>query len=152
MDALDHRIVHLLQKDGKMKIKEIADQLKLTNTPVFERIKKLESQGVIKSYRADVDLHKIGYAVTAFCTVSLERHHTEIILQFVEDIKKLDEVSECYHIAGMFDYLLKIHVCDMDAYHHFISEKLASLPNIGRVQSSFVMSEIKNDPVLPVLL
>lgn len=150
MDPTDRRIVRLLQQDGKRKIKEIAGELEITNTPVFERIKRLEAQKVIIGYRAEVDPKKMGYEVSAFCTVSLEKHNTEFIHRFVQDISGLEEVAECYHIAGMFDYLLKIRVRDMEAYHTFIAEKLASLPNIGRVQSSFVMSEIKNDPVFPL--
>ena len=83
--------------------------------------------------------------------MTLETHHKEHIQQFVNDVQLLSEVIECYHIAGLFDYLLKIYVEDMNDYQLFISEKLASIKNIGKVQSSFVMTEIKNVSALPLL-
>ncbi|MGK0364748.1 MAG: DNA-binding Lrp family transcriptional regulator [Saprospiraceae bacterium] len=149
-DAIDRRIIQLLQEDGKMKIKEIAGVLKMTNTPIFERIKRLEKEGYIKGYSTLVDRKKLGFSLVVFCTVTLETHHKTNISQFVNDIEMLPEVVECYHIAGLFDYLLKVYVRDMIDYQDFITNKLASIPNIGRVQSSFVMTEVKNNNVLPL--
>ena len=149
MDAIDRRILDLLQRDGKIKIKEIAAALNMSNTPIFERIKRLEKDGVISGYKAVVDRNKLGFHLTAFCAVSLESHHVEYIEQFVDDVRGLSEVAECYHIAGSFDYLLKLYMKDMEDYQIFVSKKLASLANIGKVQSSFVMTEIKNEKVLP---
>ena len=149
LDAIDKRIIQLLQKDGKMKIKEIASILKMTNTPVFDRIKRLEKTGFIKAYTAIVNNKKLGVQLIAFCSVTLEKHHIDYINQFVEDVKKIPEVVECYHIAGMFDYLLKIYIKDMTDYQLFITQKLSAIANIGRVQSSFVMTEIKNEPCFP---
>lgn len=93
---------------------------------------------------------KYGYNLVAFCSVTLESHHKEYLTKFKEDVKQLPEVIECYHIAGMFDYLLKIYVKDMEDYQNFMTQKLASLSNIGRVQSFFVMTEIKNENVFPL--
>ena len=149
IDAIDRRIIELLQKDGKIKIKEIAHELKMTNTPIFDRIKRLEKDGFILGYSTIVDNAKLGFNLVAFCSVTLESHHKEYINQFEKDVKELPEVLECYHIAGMLDYLLKIYVRDMIDYQNFITKKLASFKNIGRVQSSFVMTEIKNERVLP---
>ncbi len=150
IDAIDKRIIQLLQQDGKMKIKEVAHALKMTTTPIFDRIKRLEKEGFIEGYSTIVNKAKLGFNLVAFCTVSLESHHKEYLNQFVKDVENIPEVAECYHIAGMFDYLLKIYVKDMVDYQNFITQKLASLPNIGRVQSSFVMTEVKNNYVLPI--
>jgi len=150
IDAIDKRIIQLLQQDGKMKIKEVAHALKMTTTPIFDRIKRLEKEGFIEGYSTIVNKEKLGFNLVAFCAVSLESHHKEYLNQFVKDVENIIEVAECYHIAGMFDYLLKIYVKDMVDYQYFITQKLASLPNIGRVQSSFVMTEVKNNPVLPI--
>lgn len=150
IDAIDKRIIQLLQQDGKMKIKEVGHALKMTTTPIFDRIKRLEREGFIEGYSTIVNKEKLGFNLVAFCTVSLESHHKEYLNQFVKDVKNIPEVAECYHIAGMFDYLLKIYVKDMVDYQNFITQKLASLPNIGRVQSSFVMTEVKNNHVLPI--
>ena len=150
IDATDRRIIHQLQQNGKETIKEIADFLGMSTTPVFERIKKLERDGFIEGYTAIVNKEKMGFQLVAFCTVTLESHHTEFINQFESDIKSLPEVMECYHIAGLFDYLLKIYSKDMVDYQNFITQKLASISNIGRVQSSFIMTEVKNERVLPI--
>lgn len=151
MDEIDRRIVSELQKDGKMKIKELAAKLNMTNSPVFERIKKLESEGIISGYHAQINPKKLGFQLIAYCSVTLENHHKQTIEQFVGDVKNLPEILECYHIAGLFDYLLKIVVRDMEHYQYFVTQKLAILNNIARVQSSFVMTEIKNTQQLPTV-
>lgn len=147
-DATDKRIVQFLLEDSKTTIKEIATRLNMSNTPIFDRIKKMEKEGVIEGYSTRVNKKKLGINIIAFCSITLEKHHKDFISQFVVDVKGLPEVKECYHIAGMYDYLLKICVQDMDSYQHFISNKLSSLSNMSRVQSSFVMTEIKNEDVL----
>jgi Lrp/AsnC family transcriptional regulator, leucine-responsive regulatory protein len=150
IDAIDKRIIQLLQQDGKMKIKEIGNHLNMTNTPIFDRIKRLEKEGFIKGYTTIIDKEKLGFKLVAFCTVRLESHHEEYLTKFEREVKKLEEVAECYHIAGMFDYLLKVYVKDMVDYQSFITKKLATLKNIGKVQSSFVMTEVKNENILPL--
>jgi DNA-binding Lrp family transcriptional regulator len=149
-DSVDLTIMQHLQNDAKITIKELAALLKMTSTPIFERIKRLERLGYIEGYHARLVKQKLGYELTAFCMVSLDVHHAEFIEQFQKDVQELDEVFECYHIAGNVDYLLKIVVEDMATYQKFLSEKLAKLKNIGRVQSSFVMKEVKNEFLLKV--
>ncbi|MFT4536821.1 MAG: DNA-binding Lrp family transcriptional regulator [Saprospiraceae bacterium] len=150
IDAIDRRIIHKLQQNGKETMKEIADSLGMSTTPVYERIKKLEREAYIEGYTAIVNKEKMGFQLVVFCTVTLESHHTDFIEQFESDIKSLPEVMECYHIAGMFDYLLKIYATDMADYQKFITQKLAAISNIGRVQSSFMMTEVKNEKVMPL--
>ncbi|MGW8121528.1 Lrp/AsnC family transcriptional regulator [Roseivirga echinicomitans] len=149
MDRVDKQILRLLQLDAKRTTKEIAAELGLTTTPVHERIKKLEREGYIQQYSIRIDRKKVGLMMMAFCSVSLKNHERSFIEKFEEDIQLLDEVIDCYHIGGMFDYLLKVLVPDMDGYQRFISKKLADLDNIGNVQSSFVMSEIKHSAQIP---
>ncbi|NRB53515.1 MAG: Lrp/AsnC family transcriptional regulator [Saprospiraceae bacterium] len=151
LDAIDRRILKMLQFDGKATIKEMANQLNMTNTPVFERVKRLERDGFIKQYTAILDRQKIGLQMVVFCTVSLKVHHADFLERFEQEVTCLEEVVECYHIAGMFDYLLKVVVRDMDVYRQFVSKKLAALENIGKVQSSFVMTEIRNSTELPIV-
>lgn len=143
LDATDIQILQLIQKDAKLTNKEIAAKVGMTITPVYERIKRLEDIGVIAAYRADLNRHSIGYEMIAFCNISLKEHNKAFLDQFEEEVLKLDEVIECYHIAGLFDYLLKVALKDMMAYHNFIIGKLATIDNIGNVQSMFVMNEIK---------
>ncbi|MEL7122792.1 MAG: Lrp/AsnC family transcriptional regulator [Bacteroidota bacterium] len=144
LDAIDKRILNILQDNGKLTNKEIAARLGMTVTPVYERIKKLEEYGFIQKYVALIDTSKLGFQLVAFCNVSLKEHSKAFLSRFEEEIKKFDEVITCYHIAGQFDYLLKVVIKDMEAYQNFIVNKLASLENIGNVQSSFVMTDVKS--------
>ena len=148
LDKTDIQILSFLQKDSKLTNKEIAAQLNLTTTPVYERIKKMEREGVIDRYVALINPSKVGLQLTAFCNVSLKEHSKEFIEQFEHEISKFSEVNECYHIAGMYDYLLRVIVADMSAYQNFIINKLATLENIGQVQSSFVMTKIKSSTAI----
>ena len=150
IDPTDKSILALLQKDGKITYKEVASQLNITTTPVYERIKRLEREGYIKSYKAILDRKKIGLNLLVFCNISLKEHQASYLAQFEKDIKEFNEVIACYHIAGMYDYLIKISVEDMDVYQHFIANKLANIKNIARVQSSFVMTEVKSAVDLPL--
>ena len=148
LDSIDLRILNLLQQDAKFTIKEIAGQLGMTTTPVYERIRRMEEEGFIKGYVALVDKQKLDFHILAFCNVSLHRHHRDLLDIFEREIKSLPEVVECYHIAGTFDYLLKVIVRDMQAYQDFMVNKLATLENIGNAQSVFVMSEVKHSTCL----
>ena len=142
LDTLDLQILKLLQHDGKMTMKEIASQLQITISPVFERIRKMEQEAVIKKYMAMVDLEKLGFEFIVFCEVSLKSHSLKFIEEFTQSIEKVNEVVECYHVAGPYDYLLKVIVKSMDGYQHFVLSKLSTVNNIGKVQSMFVLKEV----------
>lgn len=144
-DPYDIAILQEVQKNAKITIKDLSEKINLSPTPTFERLKKLEKEGYITGYHAKLGIKKLGLSLMVMCNVSLKNHQKDIIEKFQEEIIRFDEVKECYHIAGMYDYLLKIIVKDMDAYQQFVSKKLASLDNIGNVQSSFVMIELKED-------
>lgn len=150
LDATDRRLLALLQANAKATIKELAAELHLTVTPVYERIRRLEREGAILGYRAVLDRELLGLPFMALCEVQLKEHTKDYIRQFEREIQTLVEVTACFHTAGTFDYLLHILVEDMDAYQHFIVEKLAALGNIGRVQSAFVLHVIKEDQGLPI--
>ncbi|MGB0522692.1 MAG: Lrp/AsnC family transcriptional regulator [Flammeovirgaceae bacterium] len=145
LDHTDISILKLLQKDAKMTNKEIAAAMGLTTTPVYERIKKMEKAGVIQGYAAIVDHKQVAQSMIAYCNVSLKEHSQAFIETFERQVRQLREVMECHHIAGASDYLLKIVVKDMEVYREFMTNKLATIENIGRVQSSFVMKEIKHE-------
>ncbi len=150
LDTTDKEILRLLQLDAKLTMKELAARLGLTTTPVFERVKRLEKDGYIQGYAAVVSREKMGKKTTVFCTVSLKEHAREHLLYFEQEIAKLDPVVSCYHIAGLFDYLMEVAVEDMNAYEHFIRNQLATIPFVGKVQSSFVMTEIKRNGTVAI--
>ncbi len=142
LDATDLSILNMLQDDARCTNKEIAAKLNMTTTPVFERVKRLERTGFIKKYVALLDRYKLDLLLVAFCNVQLKEHSALFLQKFEKDAQFLEEVTEVYHVAGLFDYLLKVVVNDMAAYQTFVAGKLAALDNIGRVQSAFVMKEI----------
>lgn len=144
LDSVDREILMLLQKDSKLKIKEIAHQVGLTVTPTHDRIKRLEKIGVIKQYTALLDKSKINKSLTAYCHVTLHQHSRPLIENFQRETSQIPEVMECMHMSGNYDYLLKVVVEDMNEYQKFIATKLAAIENVSNVQSSFVMTEVKN--------
>ncbi len=150
LDATDLRIMALLQENAHLTNKEIAARLGMTTTPVYERIKRLEEGGYIRQYVALADRMKMGFSLGAFCNVQLKEHSRPYLVQFEKEVRSLPQVTECYHIAGMYDYLLKVIARDMSDYQNFIMNILAALDNIGNVQSSFVMTEIKYSTALPI--
>lgn len=144
LDLTDKKILNLLQQNSKANIKEIALKIGLTQTPTYERIKRLEKTGVIKNYIAVLDKEKAGFTIEVFCQVTLLVHSKEMITRFENAINKIDEVMECFHVAGNYDYLLKIIVKDMNSYQAFLKNKLSVLDSVANVQSTFVMSSTKD--------
>ncbi len=150
LDAIDKRLLELLQHDSKINVKEIASQLGLTKTPVYERIKRYEREGVIKKYVAVLDTDKIENSMVIFCQVSLENQKLEALKDFKKAIGPIQEVMECYLMGGANDFLLKVVVSDLQAYHQFSSGILAALPNVSQIKSTFVLNEIKQSSVIPL--
>ncbi|MFB0937474.1 MAG: Lrp/AsnC family leucine-responsive transcriptional regulator [Candidatus Azotimanducaceae bacterium] len=142
LDDIDLKILRILQKDSKKTTKEIADSINLSSSPVHERIKKLEKNGYIKNYVALLNKNKIGKPITAICMVSLRYHNEGFIDKFERQIKALEEVQECYHMAGKVDFFLKINLEGLESYHDFIRSKLSKIENIGILESYFVLKEI----------
>lgn len=151
LDRTDIAILRLLQSDAKIGIKNIAEQLSLTKTPVYERIKKLEQDGVIEKYVALINAKKVGANIIVFCSVSLDVQKLFEIKNFKSAIRELPEVLECYLMGGSNDFLLKVMVKDLDAYHHFSSGKLAALDNVNQIKSTFVLDEVKKSTAIPTL-
>lgn len=143
LDAIDLKLLNLLQQDAKMKHKELAAALGLTITPIYERIKRLEKAGVIKQYATLLDPVKIGKELICFSMVTLEKHSQAYLKEFEAKVMQIAEVMECYHLAGEYDYILKVVVKDMNQYQQFIVDKLSAINNVGQVQSSFALSTLK---------
>ena len=148
LDSTDIDILKALQDDGRLSVRELAAKVHRSATPVFERLRRLEADGVIKSYTALIDQNKIGRGFTVFCNVRLRHINTEIHTEFASEVMKMNEVSECYNVSGGFDYILKVQVPDMKAYRHFVTERLGRLSMLDSVQSVFVMEDIKQTPVM----
>lgn len=150
-DAIDRKILELLQNDSKQTNKELSNKLNLSVTAVFERIKKLENNGVINKYVALVKKEKVEKSFVAFCHIKLSQHIQAYVVQFEKEVTNLTEVLECHHISGDYDYLLKVMVKDMEAFREFMVEKLTNINHIGSTHSMFVISEVKSTTAIPIL-
>lgn len=150
LDETDIKILQALQLDAKVNTKELSEQLHISKTPIYERIKRLENDGYIKGYTALVDNKKVGLPLIVFCNVSLAVHDDEHIQRFKKEITDINEIMECYSTGGIYDFLLKVVLKDLDAYNQFAFEKLTKVHGIVKMQSSFVLSEIKNTTVLNI--
>jgi DNA-binding Lrp family transcriptional regulator len=148
LDQKDLAILKLLQYNARATVKEISDNVNLSTTPVYERIKWMEETGVIKQYATLVDPAKLNKRLMVIVYVSLKQHNKTAGSKFVKTINEMNEVLECYSISGEFDFMLKIVVEDMNAYYDFHVNRLSEMENIGNVQSIFVMGVVKDTHVL----
>lgn len=143
LDQTDLSILKLLQQNARITVKEISDTVHLSPTPVHERIRRLESQGVIKQYVTLLDGAKVKRSLMVICYVSLKQHSKSAGGKFIKAILELNEVLECLTISGEFDFMLKVVTENMDAYYDFHVNKLSAIDNVTNVQSVFVMGVIK---------
>lgn len=150
LDRIDRQILNILQLNAKATIKEIAAQLDLSTTPIFERIKRMEAQDIITQYVAIVNTKKLGKKLRAFVEISIIDHSMEAIDSFVQVIQDYPEVIECHHVTGDSDFLVIILTEDIETYNHFIVKKLSSAPNVGKVRSSFSLSLKKRTTAVKV--
>ncbi len=144
IDETDKKLLLFLQQDAKQTTKELSYKLGLSVTAVYERVKKLENNGVISKYVAILDKTKIDRNFIILCHVKLIQHKKEYVMQFEKEVMNLQEVIECFHVSGDYDYILKICVKDMEDYRNFMLTKLTTLQHIASTHSSFTISEVKN--------
>ena len=147
IDTIDNQILMLLQQNSKMNLKEIALKIGLTTTPTYDRIKRLEKSGTITHYKAEINREKVGLNLVVFCQVTLQVHSKKLITQFENAIEIMPEIVGCFHIAGNFDYLLKIVTPNIKSYQFFLKNKLSVLESVSNVQSNFVMSMVKENTI-----
>ncbi|WP_452231723.1 Lrp/AsnC family transcriptional regulator [Lacinutrix sp. MEBiC02595] len=149
-DAIDKKLIQLLQEDSKQTNKALSNKLNLSVTAVYERIKKLENQGVINKYVALVNKEKVAKSFVAFCHVKLTQHTQDYVIKFEKEVADLQEVLECYHISGDYDYLLKVLVKDMEAFREFMVNRLTKINHIGSTHSMFMINEVKHTTAITI--
>lgn len=145
LDKVDLQILRALQENARLTTKELATKVCLSSTPVFERLKRLETNGYIKKYIAVLDAEKLNQGFMVFCKIKMEHMSYDIASEFSEVISNIPEVTECYNISGSFDYLLKIYASDMKHYQSFILNVLGRIEHLAALESVFVMDIIKHD-------
>lgn len=145
LDEKDKAILRVLQHDARLTNKELAARVHLSTTPVFERVKRLERMGFIRQYATILDAQKLDRGFAVFCSVKLRQLNAERAMAFVEMVREIPEVTECYNISGAFDYLLRVQSPDMRYYQQFLLNVLGRHDNIASLESTFVMEEVKHE-------
>jgi len=150
LDAIDRKILSLLQSDSRMTMQELSERVGLSVSPCHRRVKLLEERGVITRYIATVDQKSLGLHVSVFISIKLARQKEEDLNRFAKAISKWDEVLECYLMTGNRDYLLRVVAADLSSYEAFLKNKLTRLDGIASIESSFALSQVKYSIALPV--
>ena len=150
LDAIDRKILGVLQQDGRKSIAELAEQVGLSPSPCLRRVRMLERSGVIARYVAVLDQQSVGLPVSVFISIKLESQREEALDRFAKAIARWPEVLECYLMTGPRDYLLRVVVADLAAYERFLKQKLTRLSGIGSIESSFALEQVKYTNVLPL--
>ena len=150
LDKTDRKILEILQKSAKITNAQLSKEIGLSPAPTLERVKKLETMGVITSYHAKLNTEKIGLGVSTFVLVALRGHNRENIEQFMQEIDKIEEVIECHHITGAGDFILRIIAKDIPSYQKLMLEKVSDIKVVDNMQSMVVLSTFKDSMVLPI--
>lgn len=150
LDEIDKQLLRALQDNSKLTTKELAALVNLSQTPVFERLRRLEKDGCIKKYTAVLDNEKVNQGLIVFCNIRLKQHNKKYGQNFISAIQLFEEVTECYNISGDYDFMIKIYVPSMKYYQDFVLNRLGTINSIGSLHSIFVLSEVKNTYSIPV--
>lgn len=144
LDNIDITILRTLQKNSRLTTKELAAKIHLSTSPAFERQKRLEREGYIKGYMAVVDAEKVGNGILVLCNIRLKQHTEDLIQQFMDAVKNIDEITECFNTSGDYDFLIKVYAKDMKDYQQFMQHTLGRIECVGSLHSVFVIDETKN--------
>ncbi len=150
LDHIDHKILRHLQENARITNAELADRVGLSPTPCLRRLRRLETDGIIKGYHTEVDREALGVNVTVIILVKLEREDDKTLREFEAEIQKRPEVMECYLVTGKFDYFIRVLVPTLATYETFLSETILRMPNIATVESSFTLREVERKVVMPL--
>ncbi|MGP9820927.1 Lrp/AsnC ligand binding domain-containing protein [Salinarimonas sp. NSM] len=150
LDRVDHRILAVLQEDGRISAVELAERIGLSPTATGERLRRLQKDGVILGFSARLDPHRVGLGLLVFVEVSLDKTTPDVFERFADAVRRAPEVLECHMVAGGFDYLVKTRISDMAAYRRFLGDVLLALPGVRETRTYAVMEEVKTDGALPV--
>lgn len=150
LDQIDHKVLEILQSNAKITNAQLSKEIGLSPAPTLERVKKLETSGIIQSYHAQLDREKVGLGVTTFVQVSLVGHKKQVTEAFVEQINNIPEVIECHHVTGDSDFLLKIIARDISSYQKLMLEKINEIDEVANTRTMVILSTFKESKVLPI--
>ncbi len=149
-DRTDYQILAHLQADGRMTNAQLADKVNLSASACLRRVQRLERDGVIAGYAAQVDALALGLDLQAFVRVQLKQHDSATVDAFAERVNGWEEVATCHALTGDMDYLLHVYVKDLEHFSRFLLDRLLNTGGVADVNSSFVLRTVKQSPSLPV--
>lgn len=150
LDLTDRKILELLQANSNITNAQLAQEIGLSPAPTLERVKKLETAGVIRSYHAVVDAASVGLGVSTFVMASLKGHNKDNITKFMKAIENIKEIVECHHVTGQADFILKIICTDIPSYQNLMLEKVSNIEVVDNLQSMVILSTFKDTKMVPI--
>jgi len=150
LDALDLRILELLQQDATLPVNDIAEQVASSKSVVWRRVQRFLDSGIIRRRVAVLDTKKVGLGVTIFAHVKMVRHGKNTLQKFATAINRLPEVVECHTLMGDVDFLLKIVVRDVERYQQFVWNELSQIEGVREVSSSISLNQLVDAQRLPL--
>ena len=150
IDAIDKKILNTLQKNAKITNAKLSKEVGLSPAPTLERVRKLETRGIISGYHAKLDKSKIGLNVSTYVMVSLKSHNKKNLDLFIDQIKNVDNIVECHHIKGSGDFILKVVAKDIESYQKLMLEKVSEIESTDSLQSMIILSTFKDNKVMPL--
>ncbi|MDB5118888.1 MAG: Lrp/AsnC family transcriptional regulator [Sphingobacteriales bacterium] len=150
LDKIDLHILRILQENGRITNLQLSNDIGLSPAPTLERVRKLENAGYIKSYHALVDEELLGLGIKTFIQVQLDFHKNNTIQVFLEEVEAIKEVTECHHVTGQCDFLLKVYVKDIKSYERLIMDKISKISVIKTFQTMMIMSTNKKKAAVPL--
>ena len=149
LDEMDKKILHALSRDARLSVEKVAEQTNLSPTPVRRRIKRMETEGIIRRYTVDVDMEKAGYGLTLYVFLKLQSRDRTTIAKFEDKIRHMPEVTTCALVTGPHDYVMTMRLQDMATYNIFLHSVLSELPGVFGIETSVVIGGVKNETPIP---
>ena len=143
MDETDRRILRELQRDGRLTHQELSERVGLSPSPCARRIRKLEADGFITGYSAQIDESRVGFGVSVFVSVRLDQQTDDKLVSFEREVARCAEIVDCWLMTGSFDYLLRVAVRDLDEFEHFLTGRLTRVPGVASIESSIPIRRVK---------
>lgn len=150
LDEIDLKILRILQRDPDRNITDIGEQVGLSHTPCWRRIRKMQESGIIRGRVMLIDPEKIGIDISVFVFIRLEKHSPGVLEEFEAAAIHVPEILQCYAMSGDFDFLLRVAVPSVRDYERAVKGKLLKLPHVGIMNSHFALNEVKNTNELPI--
>ncbi|UFH55536.1 Lrp/AsnC family transcriptional regulator [Spirosoma sp. KNUC1025] len=150
LDQIDRNVLEILQANAKITNAQLSKEIGLSPAPTLERVKKLETSGIIQSYHAQLSREKIGLGVTTFVMVTLVGHKKDTTMSFVDRVNEIPEIIECHHITGSGDFLLKVISKDISSYQALMLDVINEIDEVANTQTMVIMSTFKESKVLPI--